>query len=109
MSQDQYQHNLNMNISIKSKKQHNELYKKLTLNNNFLEEVAKTNIYQKIDNHIKTPLHQEVLRQKLEEEQWEKGTKTFYEKNLDLYADIFLINEENRNMINDQIKNYEEK
>ena len=80
----------------------------MTTNNNFLKEIANTDIFQKIETHVKTPLHQEVLHQQLKKETWEKQTTTFYEKNIELYTDIFLTNEENRNLINDQIKIYEE-
>ena len=31
-------------------------------NDKFLEEVIKTDIYMKLDNHIKTPLQEHVLR-----------------------------------------------
>ena len=49
-----------------------------------------------------------MLHQQLKKETWEKPTTTFYEKNIELYADIFLTKEENRKMINDQIKIYED-
>ena len=61
----------------------------------------QTNLYEKMENHVKTPLQEHVLRQMLQIEQYEKDTQEFYNKNIDMYADVYLANENNRKLIND--------
>ena len=55
--------------------------------------------------HIKTPLQYYLLRQKIEEEQWNEDDKHFYNTHLESYAEIYLQKEMNREALNEEIIN----
>ena len=45
----------NQDMIIKSRENHQKWHQQMIKNNQFLEEVMKTDIYAKLENHIKTP------------------------------------------------------
>ena len=60
---------------IKNYELHNAWLQKLIKNDQFLNEVRQTDVYVKIENHVKTPLHRHILTEKLKTEQWDEDTR----------------------------------
>ena len=44
------------------------------------------------------------MAERLSNEEWEEDTKAFYGRNAKLYAEMFLANEENRELVLEEIK-----